>query len=61
MERDTASHNRNYRIAVLGFPILAQGPAAAVVAQLVERPQIRPLKDVQLSDVNSNPSYGIRW
>ena len=35
--------------------------ATAEVAQLVERPELRFLKEVQLSDVSSNPGRGIRW
>ena len=35
--------------------------AVAVVAQSEEHPELRSLKEVQLSDVSSIPGCGIRW
>ena len=36
-------------------------PIIAVVAQSEECPELRSLKELQLSNVSSNPIHGIRW
>ena len=54
--------NRNLRCGLKSFiKRCALAVAAAAVAQLVERPPLRFLKEVQLSDLSSNPGRGIRW
>ena len=35
--------------------------SAAVVAQSLEHPELRSLKEVQLTDVGSIPGCNIRW
>ena len=35
--------------------------ATAVVAQSVERPELRSLNEMELSDMSSSPGCGIRW
>ena len=33
----------------------------AMVAQSIERPELRSLEEVKLSDASSNPGHVIRW
>ena len=65
INRSKASAEKSNRNLRCGLKSINKGcalaVAAAAVAQLVERPPLRFLKEVQLSDLSSNPGRGIRW
>ena len=51
--------NSDQEIQVRDSSVGSWNAAVAAVAQLVERPELRSLKEVQLSDMSSNPGSSL--